>query len=418
MVDEEEFRKKIMELATKAALASIPEFNSQDLFNHPLEGMIAMSMAERSKDRMKQLQNESIAPQTNTTMGGFFPTNNVRFEERPKTQIENFALNNKSAEDPYDLKATKTHLENPITKLTDKIKQGFETPKPRELSQIPMEIKDPNQWHIDSAPLPEIKNKLRTFAEKMLDKSDKYKDLTVMEAVQKAASKLPIPNTEAGYYGISAKISDGEEMSKKAKEQNTFYKLKDIKDPEIAKNLREKMAKSKGLDVNNPKDYQTLQNSSVVVPKVDSDLYKYAKNSEKTKQWVADNYDKLENKTIENKDKHITYPASVAFPSKRALNLTIQNADLTTSKVNKDKSMNVRLDDIYDFSEMKKQHTNTHNPINMGKQAWHNVISDINNRAYSQQEKGQLEPYGLSMPIYYTPEEIEEMKKKYRKKRH
>lgn len=381
MVDEEEFRKKIMELATKAALASIPEFNSQDLFNHPLEGMIAMSMAERSKDRMKQLQNESIAPQTNTTMGGFFPTNNVRFEERPKTQIENFALNNKSAEDPYNLKATKTHLENPITKLTYNDK--------------------------------DITNNIANSSI-----SDKYKGLTPMEAVQKAASKLPIPNTEAGYYGISAKMSDGEEMSKKAKEQNTFYKLKDIKDPEIAKNLREKMAKSKGLDVNNPKDYQTLQNSSVVVPKVDSDLYKYAKNSEKTKQWVADNYDKLENKTIENKDKHITYPASVAFPSKRALNLTIQNADLTTSKVNKDKSMNVRLDDIYDFSEMKKQHTNTHNPINMGKQAWHNVISDINNRAYSQQEKGQLEPYGLSMPIYYTPEEIEEMKKKYRKKRH
>lgn len=381
MVDEEEFRKKIMELATKAALASIPEFNSQDLFNHPLEGMIAMSMAERSKDRMKQLQNESIAPQTNTTMGGFFPTNNVRFEERPKTQIENFALNNKSAEDPYNLKATKTHLENPITKLTYNDK--------------------------------DITNNIANSSI-----SDKYKGLTPMEAVQKAASKLPIPNTEAGYYGISAKISDGEEMSKKAKEQNTFYKLKDIKDPEIAKNLREKMAKSKGLDVNNPKDYQTLQNSSVVVPKVDSDLYKYVKNSEKTKQWVADNYDKLENKTIENKDKHITYPASVAFPSKRALNLTIQNADLTTSKVNKDKSMNVRLDDIYDFSEMKKQHTNTHNPINMGKQAWHNVISDINNRAYSQQEKGQLEPYGLSMPIYYTPEEIEEMKKKYRKKRH
>lgn len=381
MVDEEEFRKKIMELATKAALASIPEFNSQDLFNHPLEGMIAMSMAERSKDRMKQLQNESIAPQTNTTMGGFFPTNNVRFEERPKTQIENFALNNKSAEDPYNLKATKTHLENPITKLTYNDK--------------------------------DITNNIANSSI-----SDKYKGLTPMEAVQKAASKLPIPNTEAGYYGISAKMSDGEEMSKKAKEQNTFYKLKDIKDPEIAKNLREKMAKSKGLDVNNPKDYQTLQNSSVVVPKVDSDLYKYVKNSEKTKQWVADNYDKLENKTIENKVKHITYPASVAFPSKRALNLTIQNADLTTSKVNKDKSMNVRLDDIYDFSEMKKQHTNTHNPINMGKQAWHNVISDINNRAYSQQEKGQLEPYGLSMPIYYTPEEIEEMKKKYRKKRH
>ena len=158
MVDEEEFRKKIMELATKAALASIPEFNSQDLFNHPLEGMIAMSMAERSKDRMKQLQNESIAPQTNTTMRGFFPTNNVRFEERPKTQIENFALNNKSAEDPYNLKATKTHLENPITKLTYNDK--------------------------------DITNNIANSSI-----SDKYKGLTPMEAVQKAASKLPIPNT-------------------------------------------------------------------------------------------------------------------------------------------------------------------------------------------------------------------------------
>ena len=418
MVDEEEFRKKIMELATKAALASIPGLGSTNLFSHPIEGMIAMSMAERSKDRMKQLQNEGIAPQTNTTMGGFYPTNNVRFEERPKTQIENFALNNKSAEDPYDLKATKTHLENPITKLTDKIKQGFETPKPRELSQIPMEIKDPNQWHIDSAPLPEIKNKPRTFAEKMLDKSDKYKDLTVMEAVQKAASKLPLPNTEAGYYGISTKMSDGEEMSKKAKEQNTFYKLKDIKDPEIAKNLREKMAKSKGLDVNNPKDYQTLQNSSVVIPKVDSDLYKHAKNSETTKQWVADNYDKFENKTIENKDKHITYPAAIKDSEKRALNLTIQNADLTTSKVNKDKSMQVGLNDVYDFKGMQKDMEDTVNIFELVKQAVYNGTADINNRAYSQQEKGQLEPYGLSMPIYYTPEEIEEMKKKYRKKRH
>ena len=381
MVDEEEFRKKIMELATKAALASIPEFNSQDLFNHPLEGMIAMSMAERSKDRMKQLQNESIAPQTNTTMGGFFPTNNVRFEERPKTQIENFALNNKSAEDPYNLKATKTHLENPITKLTYNDK--------------------------------DITNNIANSSI-----SDKYKGLTPMEAVQKAASKLPIPNTEAGYYGISAKMSDGEEMSKKAKEQNTFYKLKDIKDPEIAKNLREKMAKSKGLDVNNPKDYQTLQNSSVVVPKVDSDLYKYVKNSEKTKQWVADNYDKLENKTIENKDKHITYPAAIMNPEKRALNLTIQNADLTTSKVNKDKSMQVGLNDVYDFKGMQKDMEDTVDIVELVKQVVYNDTADINNRAYSQQEKGQLEPYGLSMPIYYTPEEIEEMKKKYRKKRH
>lgn len=206
-------------------------------------------------------------------------------------------------------------------------------------------------------------------------------------------------------------------MSKKAKEQNTFYKLKDIKDPEIAKNLREKMAKSKGLDVNNPKDYQTLQNSSIVVPKVDSDLYKYAKNSEKTKQWVADNYDKLENKTIENKDKHITYPAAIKDSEKRALYLTIHNADLTTSKVNKDKSMQVGLSDISDYSEIQKQDLKTLNPVKLVKNIGKNLITDINNRAYAQQEKGQIEPYALSIPVHYTPKEIEEILKKYYRSR-
>ena len=73
----------------------------------------------------------------------------------------------------------KSFSENPITKISNKIKEGIETPKPRELSQIPMEIKDPNQWHIDSAPsLPEVKNESRSLAGKILDKSDKYKDLT------------------------------------------------------------------------------------------------------------------------------------------------------------------------------------------------------------------------------------------------
>lgn len=41
MVDEEVFRKKIMELAVKAALASIPELDSPDLFDYSLERMIA-----------------------------------------------------------------------------------------------------------------------------------------------------------------------------------------------------------------------------------------------------------------------------------------------------------------------------------------------------------------------------------------
>ena len=88
---------------------------------------------------------------------------------------------------------------------------------------------------------------------------------------------------------------------------------------------------------------------------------------------------------------------------------TIHNADLKNTKLNKDGSMDVKLNDIYDFDKMEKEKLKTNNLKNF----FNNIYVDINNRAYSQQQKGQIEPYSIDMNIKYTPEEIEKILKKY-----
>ena len=267
----EEELKLIEQMARKAALASF--LGAENVGGNLMETLLVQKIAN-------DFQTMSNLKKDNT-----LPTNTKQIIESitPQTPIqkENITpqINEESTpQETYNLKAIKTHSENPITGVVNKIKSTFEKPKHRELSEIPTEIHDPNQWHIDSAPL-EIQHKPRNLSEVLSDEVKKYKGLGPIEALQKAATKIPFPNTEAEYYGISAKMADGEDMTKRAKEQNTFYKLKDIQDPEIAKNLREKMAKSKGLDINNPNDFEEIQNTNVVVPKPDSNLYKHAKNS-------------------------------------------------------------------------------------------------------------------------------------------
>lgn len=43
------------------------------------------------------------------------------------------------------------------------------------------------------------------------------------------------------------------------------------------------------------------------------------------------------------------------------------------------------------------------------------MVTRVNNHAYEQQENNQLEDLLLSMPFNYTLEEIEKLKKKYKK---
>ena len=354
----EEELKLIEQMARKAALASF--LGAENVGGNLMETLLVQKIANDFQT-MSNFKKENALP-TNTKQ--------IIESITPQTPIQKENITpqiNEELETPYTLKGKILHSENPIVKAKDNLLDNF-----------------------------------KKFG-------DKYKGLGPIEALQKAASKVPHLMTESEYYGLAAKMADGEDMTKRAKEQNTFYKLKDIQDPEVAKNLREKMAKSKGLDINNPNDFEEIQNTNVVVPKPDSNLYKHAKNSEVTEEWIAKNYDKLKKGTITDGEKSIEYPRAKNIAEKRALYFTIHNADLKNTKLNKDGSMDVKLNDIYDFDKMEKEKLKTNNLKNF----FNNIYVDINNRAYSQQQKGQIEPYSIDMNIKYTPEEIEKILKKY-----
>lgn len=354
----EEELKLIEQMARKAALASF--LGAENVGGNLMETLLVQKIANDFQT-MSNFKKENALP-TNTKQ--------IIESITPQTPIQKENITpqiNEELETPYTLKGKILHSENPIVKAKDNLLDNF-----------------------------------KKFG-------DKYKGLGPIEALQKAATKIPFPNTEAEYYGISTKMADGEDMTKRAKEQNTFYKLKDIQDPEVAKNLREIMAKSKKLDINNPENFEEIQNTNVVIPKSDSNLYKHAKNSEVTEKWIAKNYDKLKNGTITDKEKTIEYPRAKDTAEKRALYFTIHRADLKNTKLNKDGSMDVKLNDIYDFDKMEKEKLKTNNLKNF----FNNIYVDINNRAYSQQQKGQIEPYSIDMNIKYTPEEIEKILKKY-----
>lgn len=401
----EEELKLIEQMARKAALANF--LGAENVGGNLMETLLVQKIANDFQTMSNFKKDNALPTNTKQIIESITPQTPIQKENiTPQINEES------TPQETYNLKAIKTHSENPITSVVNKIKSTFEKPKHRELSEIPTEIHDPNQWHIDSAPL-EIQHKPRNLSEVLSDEVKKYKGLGPIEALQKAATKIPFPNTEAEYYGISTKMADGEDMTKRAKEQNTFYKLKDIQDPEVAKNLREIMAKSKKLDINNPENFEEIQNTNVIVPKSDSNLYKHVKHSEVTEEWIAKNYDKLKKGTITDGEKSIEYPRAKDTAEKRALYLTIHRADLKNTKLNKDGSMDVKLNDIYDFEKMKKEKLKINNLKEFFKGIVNNRYVEINNRAYSQQQKGQIEPYSIDMNIKYTPEEIEKILKKY-----
>ena len=243
--------------------------------------------------------------------------------------------------------------------------------------------------------------------------NSKYAGLTPMQKAQKAASKSHVSTTEGHYYGLASRLNDGDKLSKYDKDQNNIYSVKDFNGKEHGQSYAQKAAKMKGLDINNPADYEKIQNTKVVMPKEGSALYNHAKNSDTTKQWIAQNYEKYKNGTIKPEDQHIQYPGALLNNSKRALFGTIHNAEMNKSKLNPDGSFTVWPDDGYDFDKLNKiplDLTKIRNKNDL-KTSWqnfkHNRFVPVNNRAYEQQQKGQLENYILSMPITYTKEEVD-----------
>ena len=196
-----------------------------------------------------------------------------------------------------------------------------------------------------------MKDYLVEMINKIKNVYSKYEGLFPLEAAQKALSKSSIGKTsEKQYYGYSANLADGEEPSDFMKEQNDFYKLKDITDPDLRKIYIEKAAKMYGLNPSAPDTYEQVKNTVIVMPKQNSQLYNQIKNSETFQRWVAENYEKIKNN--ETPDESITFPGSLFDSDKRALYATIHRADIK-AKVDKDGSMQIKLNDGFDFEKWK-----------------------------------------------------------------
>ena len=247
------------------------------------------------------------------------------------------------------------------------------------------------------------------------DLNSKYSGLSPLQAVQKAASKSPFgKSSEKQYYGISSHLADGEKPSKFMQEQNNFYKLGEITDPDLKNMYIKKAAAMYGLDPSSPDTYERVKNTDVVMPKQGSQLYNQIKNSETSQKWVAENYWKIKNN--EN------YKTSIEFPktwkndnAQRSLFATIHNADLYP-KLNDDDSMTLTLSDGYDFDKLMLKHYRGAKSYGEVPKIWlDNRITNINNRALKQQEAGQIERFLLSTSISLTKEELEEILRKHSK---
>ena len=258
-----------------------------------------------------------------------------------------------------------------------------------------------------------VQAKVDDVKTKIEDTERKYEGLSPTVAAQKAASKgLGDKLIENEYYRNSLKMKDGEELSDKFKEENDIYTLKDITDPEKSKYYKEQLSKMYGYDINDPEIDEKLKDKKIVMPKENSRLYQYAKNSEAVEKWVVDNYDRIKNG--ENYDDKIEFPSAIKNNQTRGLYTTIHNANVRNAKVNSDGSFAGQTDDPYNYEKWKLHHYKDAKTIkDIGKTLAHNLITRINNRAYEQQQNNQLEDFYISMPFDLTKEEIERIKRKY-----
>lgn len=262
-------------------------------------------------------------------------------------------------------------------------------------------------------PMQQTKHEINTVEEKPKSFIDKYKGLSPLPAAQKAFSKSPNLPTEFQYYGLSSKLSDNEKPSEKMAQQNTFYKVKDIKNPELQQDYFRRAAHMYNLDPNDPSSQEKILNTNVVIPKVDSDLYQNIKESDTTQKWVANNYD---NNNLENASIEYPLDGEILNDSKRALFGTIHRADMSKSHQNPDGSYTAIPTDEYDYNEwqlQKYEKDDFKTPKKAFKKLIYNQVARANNRAHKQQEASQLENYILSAPVWYSEEELEKMRRKH-----
>lgn len=221
----------------------------------------------------------------------------------------------------------------------------------------------------------------------------KYEGLNWLEMAQKAGAKIPgLPFTEAQYYGQGLRFADGDEPTEFMKENNDFYKLSEIKDENLKKKYTDKLSQMYQKDMSLPENYEQIKDFDIVVSKENSQLHNQIKQSGHFQKWLLDNYDDIQN------GKDIT--GSFEFPNKgngddKTLFRTFHLADIIQTNKNPDGSVNIVFNDGADYDKWNTKD-------------W---ITDINNRAFEQQEKNQYKKYMITAPIHITKEEWEALEK-------
>ena len=183
----------------------------------------------------------------------------------------------------------------------------------------------------------------------------------------------------------------------------------DIEDRKQAQKYTKDLAKMYGFDPNDKNIEELLKDKVIVEPKENSRISKYIKKSDAMQQWVADNYERLKNGDI-REGESIEFPKGEWYEpfiknGKRGLYLTLHRAGIDNIQFNEDGSMSYELKDPdnYEYLEKTGDYSN-------------DVVRDINNNAYKQQEAGQLENFLFSIKQNLTKEELEKILKR-RKKR-
>ena len=403
---EEEWLEYVRKLATQAAIEHT--FRERpDSFNNPImqdlryilndfdENLFPEYRKQKQVQPNPQVQQNngfSLVPKQNNLMKPLenLLTNIMQTMNKPLSNL-NMPSNNKNNMFGDIMQ------KNQQTNLLDQTKQSLV--KPQAPLQQPQVKPQQSQF--------EVQQKVQQQDQTQKPFWDKYKDLKLDVAMQKVGSKLPVHSPAFQYYGISTKMADGEQTSKIAKEENSFYKLSDIKNQVTKDDYINKAAQMFELDKNDPNLYEKVKNTKVIIPKVDSTLYNDIKNSEVTQRKVAEHYKILKEDPNKKLDTNIIYnKGKFPFTKEGDLHNSIKKANLNRSKINKDGSFDTRMDDGYDFEYM-----NENDAI---KEDYDDSFGrEINNRAYEQQQKGKLENYLLSAPIHYSKEELEEILRKF-----
>lgn len=329
---------------------------------------------------------------------------NLESESAAQEAAEN-AKNEEKLNKVYELTPPKPEATSP------KVLEAYISESPNLLERIKGRIGAFQKLGFNKEDGKDLKGEFQGFLRDHSKLYRNYEGLSPMEAFQKAASKFPIPLSAREYYGIASELNDDGKPSKKSLKKNDFYKLSDIHNEETRKLIEKNMIQNMNLDPNDPASYEKIKDVDIVVPKQNTNLNRIVKNSPELAEFIYNNYEnmKTSGKRVDSSLKYARPSQDNGSDFLDKLNRygVIKKSDVS-ARMNSDGSISIITPDFYDFGHMDPEKETK----------WYNrSIAYANNRAESQQKKGQLKPYSLVDMVTLTSAEIEALLEQERQRR-